>query len=340
MMERSLLCFGELLLRLGAPGRQMLLQSPQLEVFVGGAEANVAVSMARFGHRVSMLSVVPDNPLGEAASGELRRYRVNTDLVQLGAGRMGLYFLVPGAIHRPSAVLYDRADSAFALASARAYDWDRALQGVTDAHFSGVTPALNAECATACRQGMEMARQRGLQVSFDGNYRAKLWESWKGDAASITRVLMSGADLLFADYRDIGIALNWTPPNASADDRIVAAAQAAFTAFPQLQTLATTIRVQHSVDHHALSAVLVSRKGGVQRTPSYEITPIVDRIGGGDAFAAGVLHGRFSGMSDADSLHFGLGAACLKHSIPGDCNLVGVDDVLALIEQGRFDVRR
>ncbi len=339
-MERSLLCFGELLLRLGAPGRQMLLQSPQLEVFVGGAEANVAVSMARFGHRVSMLSVVPDNPLGEAASGELRRHRVDTRLVQLGAGRMGLYFLMPGAIHRPSAVLYDRAESAFALAGARAFDWDRAFDGVSDAHFSGVTPALNAECTAACRQGMEKARQRGLRVSFDGNYRAKLWDSWKGDSASITRSLMAGADLLFADHRDIAIALNWTPPNASTEDRIVAAAQAAFKAFPQMQTLTTTIRVQHSVDHHALSGILVTREGVVHKTPSYEITPIVDRIGGGDAFAAGVLHGRFSGMSDADGLHFGIGAACLKHSIPGDCNLVGVDDVLSLIDQGRFDVRR
>ncbi len=339
-MDRSLLCFGELLLRLGAPGRQMLLQSPQLEVYVGGAEANVAVSMARFGHRVSMLSVVPDNPLGEAATGELRRHRVDTQHVQRGVGRMGLYFLMPGAIHRPSAVLYDRADSAFALAGARAFDWDRVLLGVSDAHFSGVTAALNAESAAACLHGMQKARQNGAQVSFDGNYRAKLWESWNGDSASITRGLMAATDLLFADYRDIAIALDWTPPDAPSAERIIAAAHTAFAAFGQLQRVATTIRVQHSVDHHALSGLLVSRDGQVQRTRSYEVTPIVDRIGGGDAFAAGVLHGLFTGLSDAESLHFGVAAACLKHSIPGDCNLVGVEDVLALVDQERFDVRR
>ncbi len=339
-MSRVLLCFGELLLRLGAPGRQMLLQSPQLDVHVGGAEANVAVSMARFGHAVSMLSVVPDNPLGEAASGELRRYRVDTRHVRAGTGRMGLYFLVPGAIHRPSAVLYDRTDSAFALTAASDFDWAQALDGITDLHLSGVSPALNANCAAACQQGIDQARKRGIRVSFDGNYRAKLWETWNSDPAAITRGLMAGSDLIFADHRDIAIALGWTAPDGSPEQRIVAAAQAAFAAFPNLQRLATTVRIQHSVDHHALSGVMVGRNGEVQRTPSYEITPIVDRIGGGDAFAAGVLHGLFSGLSDAESLHFGIGAACLKHSIPGDSNLVGVDDVLAFVDQGRFDVKR
>jgi 2-dehydro-3-deoxygluconokinase len=339
-MSRSLLCFGELLLRLGAPARQLLLQTPMLEVHVGGAEANVAVSMAHFGHRAAVMSVLPDNALGDAAAAELRRRGVDTAHIRRGEGRMGLYFLETGAIQRPSSVLYDRADSAFARASAASHDWSRALAGVTDVHFSGVTPALNAECAKACRDGMVEARKRGLAVSFDGNYRAKLWETWRSDPSAITRGLMAEADLLFADHRDIAVALSWTPPDGDTEARIVAAAQAAFAAFPHVRALATTIRTQHSVDHHALRGLMVTRAGAVHRTPVFDIPSIVDRIGGGDAFAAGVLHGIFSGFEEARQLLFGVGAACLKHSIPGDSNLARADDVQAVIEQGRFDVRR
>lgn len=339
-MPHRVVCFGELLLRLGAPGRQLLLQSPRFEAHVGGAEANVAVSLACFGHPARMVSVVPDNPLGAAAAGELRRHGVDTGAVEVGPGRMGLYFLATGAVHRPSEVLYDRADSAFARAAADRFDWPALLADAHLFHLSGVTPALGPESAAAAQRAIRAAREQGLAASFDGNFRPKLWEAWRGDAPAILRGIMAEATILFADHRDIAVVLGETFDQPSPQARIEAAAKAAFAAFPHLRRMATTIRVQHSVDHHALSAVLVARDGTVHATPSYEITPIVDRIGGGDAFAAGVLHGLLEGMPDADALHFGLGAACLKHSVPGDFNLVGADAVAAFVGEGRFDVRR
>jgi len=339
-MAMALVCFGELLLRLSAPGRQFLLQSPSLDVHVGGAEANVAVSLARFGHAARMVSVVPDNPLGEAALGELRRHGVDTRYVTTGEGRMGLYFLVSGAIHRPSEVLYDRAASAFALAGEDSVDWTRALQGAARLHLSGVTPALGRVAAERTIAAARAARAAGVAVSFDGNFRGKLWQAWNGDAPGLLRKVMAEADIVFADHRDMEVVLGASFATEAPQARFATAAAAAFAAFPRLTHFASTQRVQHSVDHHALSAMLARRGGALHATPSYEVTPIVDRIGAGDAFAAGLLHGMHTGMDDPDSLHFGLGAACLKHSVPGDFNRVGVADVAAFVGSGRFDVRR
>jgi len=335
-----LVCFGELLLRLSPPGRQFLLQSPQLEVQVGGAEANVAVSLARFGHSVRMVSTLPRNPLGEAARGELRRHGVDTRHVAEGEGRMGLYFMVPGAIHRPSEVLYDRAHSAFALADPEGVDWAVCLEGASRLHLSGVTPALGARAAAAAIRAAREARAAGLDVSFDGNFRGKLWQAWNGDAPGLLREILAEVDVLFADHRDMEVVLGVAVPEASAQQRFAAAASAAFAAFPRLTHFTATQRVQHNVDHHALSALLATRHGTLHATPSYEVGPIVDRIGAGDAFAAGFLHGLHAGMNNPDSLHFGLGAACLKHSVPGDFNLVGAADVDAFVGRGRFDVKR
>ena len=338
-MTARIVCFGELLLRLGAPERQLLLQQPRFEVHVGGAEANVAVSLARFGHRSAMASVVADNALGSAAIGELRRHGVDSGGVAQRAGRMGLYFLTTGAMQRPSDVLYDRAHSAFALADPEAYDWSALLEGATHFHFSGVTPAVGANAAAAAERAMRAARERGLFVSFDGNFRAKLWQAWRGDAPGILRRLFDCADLAFADHRDIATVLGVQFAGIAIEDLNQAAAHAAFAAFPRLQRMATTIRVQHSVDRHTLSAELLTRDARIF-AEGYELDGIVDRIGGGDAFAAGLLHGLISKLSDAESLRFGLAAACLKHSIPGDFNLASVADVEALMGERRFDVKR
>ena len=332
-------CFGELLLRLGAPGREKLLQSPQLDARIGGAEANVGVSLAHFGHQVAAVSTVADNALGEAATGELRRHGLDTAGVRKVAGRMGLYFLAPGAIHRPAEVLYDRAGSAFALAPADVYDWPALLQGADWLHLSGVTPALGANTAATALAAARAARQLGVKVSFDGNFRPKLWEVWQGDARTILSELMAEADLLFADYRDMGVVLGGQYPQAEPQARIEAAA-AAFAAFPHLQWMACTIRAPRNVDAHALSGVLVGRDSGTALAPQEEVGPIVDRIGGGDAFAAGVLHGLINGWAPERTIRFGLAAGCLKHSIPGDFNLVSEADVEALVGEGRYDVRR
>ncbi|MFC7521134.1 sugar kinase [Xanthomonas populi] len=340
MSRARILCFGELLLRLGAPGHALLLQQPWLDVHCGGAEANVGVSLAHFGHEVAMVGTVADNPLGAAILGELRRHDVDTRHVRRVDGRMGLYFLTTGAIHRPSEVLYDRADSAFALAPADAYDWPRLLEGAQWLHLSGVSPALGAYVAQATLAAARAARVAGVKVSFDGNYRPMLWQRWQGDARGILHQLFDCADVVFADYRDIGVVLGGEFPQDTLDARVEAAAQQAFAAFPQLQLMACTQRVAHTVDHHSLGAMLVPRSGAVARAPSEELTPIIDRIGGGDAFAAGVLHGLIEGWPLEDTVRFGLAAGCLKHSIPGDLNPLSVADVQACAGDALFDVRR
>lgn len=339
-MSARIVCFGELLLRLGAPQRELLLQTPRLDVHIGGAEANVAISLARFGHEVAMISVVPDNALGAAAVGELRRHGVDARAITRGDGRMGLYFLTTGAMQRPSEVVYDRVGSAFANAKPGGFDWDVLLAGVANFHVSGVTPALGADSAALALQAMRAARAQHAFVSFDGNYRANLWRAWRGDPAAITRGLLAQADIAFADHRDIAIALDRPASEQPAAAAIGEAAAAAFAAFPNLGRLATTIRVQISVDHHELAGILLTRAGAVHSSPTYTLAPIVDRIGAGDAFAAGVLHGLRSGMDDDASLQFGVAAACLKHSIAGDANLAGAADVAAFLAQPRFDVRR
>jgi 2-dehydro-3-deoxygluconokinase len=340
VMSRRVVCFGELLLRLGPPGRQLWLQSPTLDIHVGGAEANVAVALAGCGHHAAMVSVVPENALGTAALRELRRYGVDVASVRRGDGRMGLYFLGSGAIQRPSEVIYDRADSAFARAPADRFDWPLLLDGADALHLSGITPALGAAAADAAARAIDAAGNRGLLVSFDGNFRPKLWESWRGDPPTVLRRLFAGAGLLFADHRDIAVVLGADAVAGGDTDAFAAAAQAAFAAFPALRRMASTVRVQHSVDHHTLSARMLTRDGGMHGTPAYEVTPIVDRIGTGDAFAAGVLHGLLSGFDETSALHFGLGAACLKHSVPGDFNLVSADEIAAFVGGGRLDVRR
>jgi 2-dehydro-3-deoxygluconokinase len=340
-MPGRIICFGELLLRLASPGREKLLQTPRFEVQIGGAEANVAVSLAHFGHRASLVGTVADNALGEAALGELRRHGVDVDKVVRRQGRMGLYFLATGAGHRPSEVLYDRADSAFANTGNDHYDWPTALAGATLLHVSGVTPALGQITADAAIAAARAARAAGARVSFDGNFRPKLWAAWDGDPQKILRELIAEADIAFADHRDIAMLLG--EDDRFADEpgaRFAAAAARAFAAFPNLQRIASTVRTQHSVDDHSMSALMAIRGGTIHIAPTYALHNIVDRIGAGDAFAAGVLHGILDGMDDADSLHFGLAAACLKHSVPGDFNRVDRDDVRAVMRNERLDVKR
>ncbi|MNV04717.1 2-dehydro-3-deoxygluconokinase [compost metagenome] len=333
-------CFGELLLRMSAPGRELLLQSAQLAVHAGGAEANVGVSLAHLGHAVAMVSTLPANPLGQFVAGELRRHGVDTGHVQVRPGRMGLYFLTTGAVQRASEVVYDRADSAFASGTAADYDWDTLLQGADWLHLSGVSPALNPAMAQATLAAARAACARGVKVSFDGNFRPSLWARWQGDAPGILRELFACADLVFADYRDIGVVLGGEFKQAEVRERVDAAAAQAFAAFPRLQWMACTQRTPHSVDNHALGAMLIGRDGTRAVAPTREMIGIVDRIGGGDAFAAGILHGMMHGFAPDAIVRFGLAAGCLKHSIPGDFNPVSEADIMALTGEERFDVRR
>jgi 2-dehydro-3-deoxygluconokinase len=332
-------CFGEILLRLAAPHSELLLQTRTFVGHIGGAEANVAVALAQWGHSARVVSVLPDNAIGHAAAGELRRHAVDTDAVQFRPGRMGLYFLTVGAGQRPSEVLYDREGSAFALAPPDLIDWTAVLAGVSWLHLSGITPAVGPQAAEAALRAARAARALGIAVSFDCNYRAKLWERWHGDARPILRELVDQADLLFAEQRDISLILGHSFDGVPAAEQFEAAGKLAFATFPHLQRIATTIRAQRSVDDHDLSGALLSR-AGLLTTRTYSIGRIIDRIGSGDAFAAGILHGVRTQMDDQDSVNFGVAAACLKHSIHGDFNLVSIAEVQNLLRDSGFTVRR
>jgi 2-dehydro-3-deoxygluconokinase len=334
MVSQRTVCFGELLLRLSAPRGEVLLQSPGLAVCVGGAEANVAVALARFGHVVAMVSAVPPNGLGEAAAGELRRHGVDTTNIVVRPGRMGLYFLEIGAGQRPSQIVYDRAGSAFAETDPATWNWAQLLDAAHTLHVSGVTPAVGARSAAAAIAAVRAARERGLHVVFDGNFRSKLWQAWESDPQAILHDIFACADTVFADHRDIGIVLG---RDFSGDP--ARAAPAAFERFSHLQRIVATRRTQHSVDDHELAAVMHTRTQTFT-TASHRVTPIVDRIGTGDAFAAGVLHGLAAGMDEQASLEFGLAAGCLKHSVSGDFLRLAAADVAEFLGERRFDVRR
>lgn len=326
-------CFGELLLRFTAPGSERLLQSHTLEVCVGGAEANVAVSLANFGHDVSFASIVAANPLGSSALGELRRHNVGTRDVQRSAKRMGLYFLEPGAVRRPSGITYDRAGSAFAEADPDALDWISIFPGADLFHISGVTPAIGAKAADAAIRAVKAANAAGVPVSFDGNYRALLWDAWEGDGPAILREILVSATYAFINERDIALILR------SRFESREGAFEAAFAAFPRLVAIAATTRQQSSVDDQAIAGELVTRdKRWV--SPVHELPGVIDRIGGGDAFAAGALHGLITGRDEQYMIDFAVAAGALKHSIPGDFNRVSVSEVEAAMAGGSLDVRR
>lgn len=338
--QARIVCFGEMLLRLSAPDRELLLQSPRLEARYGGAEANVAVSLARFGLNTAFVTAAPENnALAEAGLGELRRHGVDTSAALRAPGRLGIYFITQGALQRPSDILYDRAGSSFANAAPDLIDWTKTLAGADWLHVSGVTPAVSANAASAALTALRTARAQGIRVALDCNFRAKLWEARGEDPRPVLAALMAEADLMFANARDIELVTGAAAAGADSAARDASAAEIAFAAFPNLKRIACTMREVVSVDHNRLAGAMFTREGAWS-TPAYELNPIVDRIGGGDAFAAGILYGLCTGLSDQDTLDFAVAAACLKHSIPGDFNLSSAEDVRLFLSDSRFDVRR
>jgi 2-dehydro-3-deoxygluconokinase len=325
-MSATVLCFGEILLRLSSPNKELLLQSARFDVHVGGAEANVAVSLSKFGHAAAIVSTLPDSPLGHACAGELRRHDVRTDTLRFTDGRMGLYFLTHGAGHRAAEVLYDRACSAFAAASASAYDWSKLLEGSSWLHVSGITPAVSDAAGEAAARAMAAARQRGTKISFDCNFRARVWGARSVNAPAVLRSLCEQADLVFGDERDFAFMLGGT-------------ADAAFESFRNLHWIACTNRERQSMDVQQIAGRLRSRRDSYTTRP-YPLYGIVDRIGAGDAFAAGVLHGLIAGFDPQKTIDFATAAAVLKHSIPGDFQLGSVADVERVLSEQQTDVRR
>jgi len=331
-----IVCFGEMLLRLSPPAGRLLPQASTLDLCTGGAEANVAVSLARLGHATAMVTTLPDNDLGRIATGALRMHGVDIAGLRRETGRMGLYFLTPGAVLRPSEIVYDRAGSAFADAAPSGYDWDALLSGAGWLHVSGISPAVGERPAQAVLEAMGAARRLGVRVSFDGNYRASLWAGRGTDGASILHALMAQADLAFANGRDFALLLG--RPQLAEPGREDEAIAAAFAAFPQLDRIAFTRRRELTVQQHELRACLRTREQRAEAGP-FHLHEIVDRIGTGDAFAAGILDGLLRGAGLDETVGFGLAAAVAKHSITGDFNLASREQI-ALAAGGALSVRR
>jgi 2-dehydro-3-deoxygluconokinase len=326
--------FGEIMLRLSPPGKELLFQSPRLVAAFGGAEANVAVSLAVLGHRSRWISVVPANPVGEAAVRELRRYGVDTDFVVRGGRRLGVYFAEPGANERASQVVYDREGSGLAEAKPGDIDWQTALAGMDAFHITGITPALSASAAGLSLDAVQAARANKMTVSVDLNYRSKLWKYGR-QAPDIMREIVKGADLLIGNEEDCQKALGIGAAFDGAVDRLDPKLYEDLTAevmaeFPKLNRVAVTLRESVSADWNRWSAVMRNRSGFLAG-PSHDIRAVVDRIGTGDAFAAGLIHGLAGFKTDAEALDFAVAASALKHSIPGDFNLAGEKDILALV---------
>ena len=332
-MATSIVCFGELLLRLGSPGNARLLQTPELTVHVGGAEANVAVSLAQFGHSVGMISSLPQNALADAVIRDLRAHGVGTEAIRRGDGRVGLYFLETGAVQRPSRIIYDRAGSTFVSTPATAYDWPSLLQGAEWFHISGITPATGPNAAEAALEAARTATRLGVKVSFDGNYRAHLWKTWAGNGPEILAELLGHATLAFINELDVGLILG--EQHAERAD----AEQAVFSRLPRLQFVASTLRTQVSANHHRLAGRLATRDG-VWVSGEIDMPNIVDRIGGGDAYAAGILHSLVSGAPLQRAVDFATAAAAIKHSVEGDYNRTSLDEIEDLLSQNGLDVRR
>ena len=335
MTAGRFVAFGELLIRLSAPGKMLLKQAHSLDLHVGGAEANVAIGLSSLGHETAMVSAVPDNALGEMACASLAAAGVDVRSVQRRPGRMGLYFLSPGAGLRSSEIVYDRAGSSFAAAPADGFDWPALLSEAGRLHLSGITPALGPASAQVAIRAAKAAEQAGVPISFDGNYRAKLWETWDSDPRAILTELVARADILFGNHRDISLLLG-RQFGGEGPERRRDAAESAFAKFPKLHLIASTARHTVDADLHRISARVDSRDGAVQ-TEEVAVSGIIDRIGAGDAFAAGVLHGRGGGIEQA--ARYGLALTCLKHSLPGDASRFGQADLDAFLEGG-FDVRR
>lgn len=330
-MEKIVL-FGELMLRLKPEGKERFLQSPKFEAVFGGSEANVAVSLSIFGKNTTYVTALPDNAIGIGAARSLSYYGVKVEALYK-EGRLGIYFLEDGACQRPSQVIYDRAGSCVSVTKPEEYDWKAVFNGATWFHLSGVTPAVSLEAAQCAAEAMKQAKAAGATISLDLNYRKKLWKYGK-TASEVMRELASLADVLIANEEDVqnclGIPLkNYNTPAESYRHLC----EDVKKSFPNAKYVAVTLRHSYSADRNGWSAVL-SGTEGFYESAHYDIENIVERVGAGDSFAAGLIYGLTEfgqgEESERKALDFATAASCLKHSIPGDFNLATKDQVEAL----------
>jgi 2-dehydro-3-deoxygluconokinase len=313
---------GEIMLRLSSPGNSRFVQSQAFDACYGGGEANVAISLANYGHDVYYVSKVPAHEIGECAVQTLRKNGVRTDYVARGGNRLGIYYLETGAAMRPSKVIYDRAGSSMAEATPEDFDFDRIFEGASWFHWSGITPAISDRAAENVRLACIAAKRHGVTVSCDINFRKKLWSVEK--AMSVMRPLMEYVDVCIGFLPDVDMIAVGSNP---ADYRGI---------FEQMQKefhfryVVSTFRESYSATHNSWKAAIYNGKDFYE-SRQYDLNPIIDRIGGGDSFSGGLIHGLVKWQGDqAKALEFAVAASALKHTIPGDFNLVSEAEVLEL----------
>lgn len=335
-MDGKVITFGEIMLRLKSPGFERFFQSPLLEATFGGGEANVAVSLANYGCPVSFVTVLPKNEIGNACLRELRGFGVDVDSIVRADGRMGIYFLESGAVQRPSKVIYDRDDSCIAKAVPGDIDWETAFQDACWFHITGITPAISQGAAELCLEAVKKAKEKKLHVSCDLNYRKNLWR-WGKSAQEVMPEIVQYVDTVIANEEDfqkaLGLRVEGTADVEGGElhtEQYRAIAELAMHQYPNIQRVAITLRESKSASHNDWSACLYNGKGFFL-SRKYAITHIVDRVGGGDSFAGGLIYGLTHLEDEKAALEFAVAASCLKHTILGDYNRVSASEVQSLM---------
>lgn len=331
MDNRKVVTFGEIMLRLSTPGFNRITQTDSFNSTYGGGEANVAVSLSHFGIESHYVTALPDNDLGQSAINRLRKYGVNTNYIKRNEGRIGIYFLETGASQRPSKVIYDRADSVISKVKSSDFNWREIFAGKEWFHWTGITPAISENTRNVLKEALLAAKEMNLTVSCDLNFRKKMWTEKEAQATMIP--LMEYVDYCIANEEDAEKCLGFTPENTNVED-----AELDFGAYKSLaeqlkfdfnfKGVAITLRESHSASRNGWSAMLLDEKdcSEVYRSRVYDIN-LVDRVGGGDSFAGGLIYGLLSLESSKDALEFAVAASCLKQTIPGDFNLVTKEEV-------------
>lgn len=329
--------FGEIMLRLATPGFLRFDQVDQYSATFGGGEANVAVSLANYGVEVDFVTRLPKNDIGQACMKDLRKQGVGVNNILWGGDRLGIYFLETGAVSRASKVVYDRAHSAIAEIKPGMIDWDKVLDGASVFHWTGITPAISQGAADVCLEGIKKANEKGITVTCDLNFRKNLWKYGK-TAAEVMPELVAGCDVILGNEEDAAMVLGIHPEGVDVTAGHVEAAayesvsKQIVAKFPRCKKVITTLRGSINANHNSWSGVLWDGKT-LYEAPTYQITHIVDRVGGGDSFMGGLIYGLITWpQDDQKTLNFAVAASCLKHTIYGDYNRVTVDEVVKLME--------
>ncbi len=331
----KVITMGEIMLRLSTPGHEKFIQADEFDVCYGGGEANVAVSLANYGHDASFVTKVPANPIGECAVAALRKHNVCTKHIAKGGERLGIYFLETGAAMRASNVVYDRAHSSISTATASDFDFDAIFADADWFHFTGITPAVSDAAAELTEKALQAAKKHGVKVSVDLNFRKKLWSSEK--AQKVMTNLMQYVDVCIGNEEDAEKVLGFKPGNTdvTSGDLELAGYEDIFKQMVDkfnFEYVISSLRVSHSASDNGWSACIYSRDTKeFYHSKEYRVCPIVDRVGGGDSFAGGTICGFLDGKNFKDALEFGVAASALKHTIPGDFNLVSRSDVENLV---------